>query len=112
MEKFPQPEIMPKKITPVGDESKPSMSAYTFDELRELWYISMIQGATLWQYCQDNKKKLPVDFDKGLELIRTHVVDVDSIKFLLSNRFALLGLFNELLSNSTSNTTTKGKKKI
>lgn len=105
---------MKNSTTTGGEESKhvPSHSAYTFDELRELWYISMLHGATLWQYCQDTGKELPKDFERGLDLLREEVEEVNSIKFLLSNRFALVGLFDELLAAHTHNSTVKDDKKI
>jgi len=93
---------------PSNQEPVKSHSAYTFDELREMWYLSMIQGATLWQYCQDTKKELPVSFDKGLNLVREQLKDVDDIKKLLSSNFLLIGLYEELF---TSNTNRKERRK-
>ncbi len=73
---------------------------YSLDELRDVWYFAMIQGATLWQYCQDTKRDLPEDFNLGIVKIFNHIDDIETLKTLLGSSQLACGLFDELYPNS------------
>lgn len=79
---------------------------YTLDELREVWYFSMLHGATLWQYCQDTNKTLPDDFNKGLHALLLKVVTAHDLQEVLKSRALMVGLFDELSNTNTTPETT------
>lgn len=101
-----------------------------FDKYLEVWYLAIIQGATLWGYCQEKDRKLPVDFQKGIDSVRESVKsDTDpmsTLKYLLGSTPVLLGLFDEsldgvmtskkdfdkVLSTTSKVTPVKTKKKV
>lgn len=74
-------------------------TTYTFQEIKEVWYKSLIDGATLWQYCQDTKKTLPVDFVQITDLLFANINDPISLKTLLDNSAVMCGLADEYLMN-------------
>lgn len=85
---------------------------YTFDQMKEVWYFSMIQGASLWQYSIDKKRNLPQDFDKGLDGIRNTLTDPKALQFLLGASVVLFGLYDEMIDNGQpNNSMTLSKKK-
>lgn len=99
-----------EKTTPSRKLSVKS-AEFSFDDLLEVWYYAMIQGATLWQYCQDNKYTLPDDFNTGLEAVRKHVNDASTLKYILSTTPLAVGLFDELLQATINTSVTTGQTK-
>lgn len=80
-----------KVLSPYG-QAKP---LYTFEQLKEVWYFSMLQGASLWQYSIDKKRELPSDFEKGLNSVRESLADPEALQFLLGANVVLFGLYDE-----------------
>lgn len=74
---------------------------YTIDDMIDVWCRGCTNGATLWQYCQDNGKKLPSSFEAGLiELvgsIREQKHKDQALHSLINNNMLLLGVFDEKL---------------
>lgn len=70
--------------------------------MKEVWYFAMLQGAILWQYSQDKKRKLPEDFTRGLDGISKTLVTPDSLQFLLGANMVLIGLYDEILDAPAS----------
>ena len=89
---------MPTRKSKKEKDSK-SPYFFSFDNLKEVWYFAMLQGATLWAYSQDKDRKLPDDFEKGLMGIREHIKDADTLKYLLSSTPVVMGLYDEILDN-------------
>ena len=75
-----------------------------FDEVMEVWYFAMLQGATLWGYSQDTKRNLPDDYMTGLDGLREQIKDFNTLKVLLANQFIVCGLYDEVLSTSSVST--------
>lgn len=63
---------------------------YTIDDLRDVWYRAVYNGALLWQYSKDKK----MSFEDGIQGIR-EVLDTEGLRTVISNDFVLLGLFHE-----------------
>lgn len=63
---------------------------YTIDDLKDVWYRAVYNGALLWQYSKDKK----MSFKDGVQGIR-EVLDTEGLRTILSNDFVLLGLFHE-----------------
>lgn len=63
---------------------------YTIDDLRDVWYRAVYNGALLWQYSKDKK----MSFEDGVQGIREGL-DTEGLRTILSNDFVLLGLFHE-----------------
>ena len=63
---------------------------YTIDDLKDVWYRAVYNGALLWQYSKDKK----MSFEDGVQGIR-EVLDTEGLRTILSNDFVLLGLFHE-----------------
>lgn len=63
---------------------------YTIDDLKDVWYRAVYNGALLWQYSKDKK----MSFEDGVQGIR-EVLDMEGLRTILSNDFVLLGLFHE-----------------
>lgn len=80
---------------------------YTLDEMKEVWYFSMLHGATLWQYCQDTNKTLPDDFNRGLHGLLSKVVTAHDLQEVLKSRALMVGLFDECINELTTNDTVK-----
>lgn len=85
---------------------KSAEAMYTLDELKEVWYFSMLHGATLWQYCQDTGKELPATFEKGIHGLLTKVLTAHDLQEVLKSRALMVGLFDELSSVNTTPETT------
>lgn len=85
---------MKKNIPSPYGEVKP---LYTFDQMKEVWYFAMIQGASLWQYSQDKKRNLPDDFNKGLNGVRENIADPSAMQLLLGSNVVLFGLYDECI---------------
>lgn len=100
-----------KVLSPYG-QAKP---LYTFEQLKEVWYFSMLQGASLWQYSIDKKRKLPSDFEKGLNSIRESLTDPEALQFLLGTNIVIFGLYDEAIDKDqpvlSTSQTTKNKRK-
>lgn len=63
---------------------------YTIDDLKDVWYRAVYNGALLWQYSKDKK----LNFEDGVQGIR-EVLDTEGLRTVISNDFVLLGLFHE-----------------
>jgi len=63
---------------------------YTIDDLKDVWYRAVYNGALLWQYSKDEK----LNFEDGVHGIR-EILDTEGLRTILGNNFVLLGLFNE-----------------
>lgn len=63
---------------------------YTIDDLKDVWYRAVYNGALLWQYSKDKK----MSFEDGVQGIR-EVLDTEGLRTVISNDFVLLGLFHE-----------------
>jgi len=63
---------------------------YTIDDLKDVWYRAVYNGALLWQYSKDKK----LNFEDGVQGIR-EILDTEGLRTILGNNFVLLGLFNE-----------------
>lgn len=63
---------------------------YTIDDLKDVWYRAVYNGALLWQYSKDEK----LNFEEGVQGIR-EILDTEGLRTILGNNFVLLGLFNE-----------------
>lgn len=63
---------------------------YTIDDLKDVWYRAVYNGALLWQYSKDKK----LNFDDGVQGIR-EILDTEGLRTVISNDFVLLGLFHE-----------------
>lgn len=63
---------------------------YTIDDLRDVWYRAVYNGALLWQYSKDEK----LNFEDGVQGIRK-ILDMEALRTILSNDFILIGLFRE-----------------
>ena len=73
---------------------------YTIDDLIDIWCRGATNGATLWQYCQDTKKTLPLSFEAGLIELTNNVRHsgdkAHALKAVSGNNMILLGVFEEL----------------
>lgn len=78
----------------------PFVPEYSFIQVREIWYKSLIDGATLWQYCQDTKKSLPGDFVKVVDMMFANITDESSLKTIMDNSAVMCGLADEYLASS------------
>lgn len=63
---------------------------YTIDDLKDVWYRAVYNGALLWQYSKDEK----LNFEDGVQGIR-EILDTESLRMIVGNDFVLLGLFRE-----------------
>ena len=86
----------------VQEEIKENILAmYTIDDLIDVWCRGVTNGATLWQYCQDTNRPLPVSFEAGLvELvneIRNSKDKPRTLQDFINNNMLLLGVFDEKL---------------
>jgi len=63
---------------------------YTIDDLKDVWYRAVYNGALLWQYSKDKK----MNFEDGVQGIR-EILDTEGLRTILGNNFVLLGLFKE-----------------
>jgi len=72
---------------------------FTIDDLIDVWSRGMTNGATLWQYCQEQGYNLPVAFEAGsLELVnevRNSKDKAQALQAMLNNNMLLLGVFTE-----------------
>ena len=85
----------------------PDDKLFTLDELKEVWYFSMLHGATLWQYCQDTEKQLPEAFNVGIHGLLSKVITAHDLQEVLKSRALMVGIFEELVTASKDNHTTK-----
>lgn len=74
---------------------------YTFEQLKEVYYLGMINGATIWQLCQDNTKDHLSSFEKVTNEIKNVVTSEQSIKDLAGSPGMLLGVSAEILGLET-----------
>lgn len=76
-----------------------SEAIFTIDDLIDVWSRGMTNGATLWQYCQEQGYNLPVAFEAGsLELVnevRNSKDKSQALQAMLNNNMLLLGVFTE-----------------
>lgn len=76
-----------------------SEAIFTIDDLIDVWARGMTNGATLWQYCQEQGYNLPVAFEAGaLELVnevRNSKDKSQALQAMLNNNMLLLGVFTE-----------------
>lgn len=63
---------------------------YTIDDLKDVWYRAVYNGALLWQYSKDKK----MNFEDGVQGIR-EILDTEGLRTILGNDFVLIGLFRE-----------------
>lgn len=63
---------------------------YTINDLKDVWYRAVYNGALLWQYSKDKK----LNFEDGVQGIRD-VLDTEGLRTVISNDFVLIGLFHE-----------------
>lgn len=72
---------------------------FTIDDMIDVWCRGCTNGATLWQYCQDNIKPLPSSFECGLTELVNEVRNSDdkshALQQLINNNMILLGVFDE-----------------
>lgn len=85
---------------------------FSIDDMREVWYIAVIHGATYWQYSQEKKHNLPECFNKAVLEILNDIKDADTLKQLLNNQGLSLGLYDEKIKNLSNSTTIDKKKKV
>lgn len=78
---------------------------FSFNELLEVWYFSMLHGATLWQFGIDTDKNLPEDFMVGLDAIRAKLVSPLELQEVLKSRALMVGLFEEAIVKDKEQTT-------
>ena len=87
------PEIQEELVELVAEEK------YTLDDLIDVWSRGLTNGATLWQYCQEQGYNLPVAFEAGsLELVSEVQNSKDkaqALQTMLNNNMLLLGVFTE-----------------
>lgn len=76
--------------TKIVKNTKTKKVNYTIDDLKDVWYRAVYNGALLWQYSKDKK----MSFEDGVQGIR-EVLDTEGLRTILSNDFVLLGLFHE-----------------
>lgn len=74
----------------VVNNTKAKKVNYTIDDLKDVWYRAVYNGALLWQYSKDKK----MNFEDGVQGIRD-VLDTEGLRTVISNDFVLLGLFHE-----------------
>lgn len=70
---------------------------YTFEQLKEVYYLGMINGATILQLCQYNTSDVLTSFEKVTNEIKNVVTSEQSIKDLASSPAMLLGVSAEIL---------------
>ena len=74
----------------IDKNTKTKKVNYTIDDLKDVWYRAVYNGALLWQYSKDKK----MNFEDGVQGIR-EVLDTEGLRTVISNDFVLLGLFHE-----------------
>ena len=79
-------------------ESEPK---YTFEQLREVYYLGMINGATVLRLCQDNTSDELSSFEKVTNEIKNVVTSEQSIRDLAGSPAMLLGVSAEILGLET-----------
>ena len=82
------------KNKPEGDTIK----LYTLDQLKEVWYLGMINGATILKVCQDNTIDELSSFNKVSEELKNTVTSEQSIKDVCGNQMLLLGTVCDILN--------------
>ena len=72
---------------------------FTIDDMIDVWSRGITNGATLWQYCQEQGYNLPVAFEAGsLELVnevRNSKDKSHALQAMINNNMLLLGVFTE-----------------
>lgn len=81
----------------INPEQIPHTKMYTIDQLKEVWYLGMLNGATLWQVCQDNTTETKSSFEKITNELKTTVTSEQSLKDVASSNLMLLGVACEVL---------------
>ena len=74
---------------------------YTFEQLKEVYYLGMINGATVLQLCQDNTSDVLSSFEKVTNEIKNVVTSEQSIRDLAGSTGMLLGVSAEILGLET-----------
>ena len=78
-----------------------NLRVYTIDDLIDVWCRGCTNGATLWQYCQDTSKPLPVSFEAGLIELSNEVRNSEdkssALQHMINNQMIMLGVFDEKL---------------
>lgn len=72
-------------------------TTYTFEQLKEVYYLGLLNGATIWQLCQDNTKEPLSSFELVTNEIKKVVTSEQSIKDLAGSPGMLLGVSAEIL---------------
>ena len=72
-------------------------TTYTLDQLKEVWYLGMMSGATVLKVCQDNTSDELSSFTKVTDELRGIVTSEQSIKDISSSSLMLLGIICEIL---------------
>lgn len=75
----------------------PMPNTYTLDQLKEVWYLGMINGAMILKVCQDNTTDEVSSFSKVTDELRRTVTGEQSLKDVASNNMLLLGTIAEIL---------------
>lgn len=81
----------------IQGECESETKYYTFEQLKEVYYLGMLNGATIWQLCQDNTKNPLSSFEKVTNELKNVVTSEQSIKDLASSQGMLLGVSAEIL---------------
>lgn len=87
------------EFSPIESPYVKAEELFTIDDLIDVWCRGCTNGATLWQYCQDTNKKLPISFEAGLiELsneVRNSQQKHEALQTVINNNMILLGIFDE-----------------
>lgn len=84
---------IPSNIKKIKTETE----SYSLEQLKAVWYLGLHNGATLWQYSQDNKLDLPSSFEKGVQELLDAVKSERSLKDLAGNTMMLLLAYAEIV---------------
>lgn len=76
---------------------KHSTPLYTLDQMKEVWYLGMIVGATVLEVCQDNTEDVLSSFSKVTTELKNIVGSEQSLKDVCGNKMLLLGAVCEIL---------------
>lgn len=94
------------------DKVENRVEMFTLDEMMQVFYFSILHGATLWQYSIDTNKNLPDDFNKGLDGIRARVTTALELQEVLKSRALMVGLFEEYINPTTNSTSLTEVKEV
>jgi len=79
-------------------------AVYNFEQMREVWYLGMVAGATIWQICQDNKTgdvSTVDNFNKVMRELFDTVKSEQALKDVSTSQALLIGVCAEILKLDT-----------